>query len=70
VDWELGGFAPTFSLPPPVGPNPEVAAMDVSTAQLVQAMASFGGSGAGESLNAGPLSAKTSQQPLLTTPHA
>jgi hypothetical protein len=70
VDWQLGGFAPTFSLPPPVGPNPEVAAMDVSTAQLVQAMASFGGSGAGESLNAAPLSAETSQQPLLTTPHA
>jgi hypothetical protein len=42
-----------------------------STSQLVQAMAGFdGGSGAGESLNAGPLSAEPSQQPLLTTPHA
>jgi hypothetical protein len=40
-----------------------------STSQLVQAMAGFdGGSGAGESLNADPLSAETSQQPLLTTP--
>jgi len=42
-----------------------------STSQLVQAMAGFGGgNGAGESLNAAPLSADTSQQPLLTTPHA
>jgi len=40
-----------------------------STAQLVQAMAGFGGgSGAGEGLNTAPLSAETSQQPLLTTP--
>jgi hypothetical protein len=35
----------------------------------VQAMAGFGGgSGAAESLNTAPLSAETSQQPLLTTP--
>ena len=40
-----------------------------STSQLVQAMAGFdGGSGAGESSNTAPLSAETSQQPLLTTP--
>ena len=39
-----------------------------SNAQLVQAMASFGGGGAAENLNTAPLSAETSQQPLLTTP--
>jgi hypothetical protein len=40
-----------------------------SNAQLVQAMAGFGGgSGAGESLNTAPLSTDTSQQPLLTIP--
>jgi hypothetical protein len=39
--------------------------------QLVQAMAGFsGGSGTSESLNAAPLSADTSQQTFLTTPHA
>jgi hypothetical protein len=73
-DWQLGGFAPTFSVPPPfTGPPPgsssQPAAMDGSTAQLVQAMASFGGgSGATDNLNAAPLSADTSQQPFLTMP--
>ena len=39
--------------------------------QLVQAMAGFsGGSGTSESLNAAPLSADTSQQTFLATPHA
>jgi hypothetical protein len=39
------------------------------SAQLVQAMAGFGGgSGAAETLNAAPLGAETSQQPLLSTP--
>jgi hypothetical protein len=39
--------------------------------QLVQAMAGFGGSsGAADGLNAAPLGADTSQQTLLTTPHA
>jgi hypothetical protein len=41
---------------------------DNSTSQLVQAMAGFGGSGAGENLNTAPLSADTSKQSLLTTP--
>jgi hypothetical protein len=42
---------------------------DMSSDQLVQAMASFGsGSGTGESLNTAPLRADTSQQMLLTTP--
>jgi hypothetical protein len=74
VDWQLGGFAPTFSVPPPfTGPPPgsssQPAAMDGSTAQLVQAMASFGGgSGATDNLSTIPLGAETSQQPLLTTP--
>ena len=39
--------------------------------QLVQAMAGFGGgSGAADGLNTVPLGADTSQQQLLTTPHA
>jgi len=62
LDWQLGGFAAD----PPTG---SAGSSDSSTSQLVQAMAGFGGgSGAGESLNTTPLSAETSQQPLLTTP--
>jgi hypothetical protein len=61
LEWQLGGFAassPTGSM-----------GSSGSTAQLVQAMAGFGGgSGAGESLNTASLSAETSQQPLLATP--
>ena len=59
LDWQLGGFAAD----PPTG------SMGASgqAAQLVQAMAGFGGgSGAGESLNTAPLSTDTSQQTLLT----
>jgi hypothetical protein len=58
LDWQPGGVAadpPTASM----GAN--------STAQLVQAMAGFGG-GSGAALNTAPLGAETSQQPLLTTP--
>ena len=61
LDWQLGGFAA----------DPPSASMgsSSSTSQLVQAMAGLGGgSGAGEGLNTAPLSADTSQQPLLTTP--
>ena len=62
LDWQLGGFAAD----PPTG---SAGSSGSSTSQLVQAMAGFGGgSGAGESLNTTPLSAETSQQPLLTTP--
>ena len=68
-DWQLGGFAPSFSLPGPVGRGSESVAMDGSTAQLVQAMAGFGG-GAADSLNTVALGADTSQQAFLTTPHA
>lgn len=61
LDWQLGGFA----VDPPTGSMGDSS----QAAQLVQAMAGFGsGSGAGESVNAAPLSAETSQQPLLTTP--
>jgi hypothetical protein len=64
----LGGFAPTISLPSDFTQPKGLAG---STAQLVQAMASFGGgSGAGESLNTADLSTETSQQMFLTTPHA
>jgi hypothetical protein len=37
-------------------------------AQLAQAMAGFGGSGAAESLNTVALGSDPSQQPLLTAP--
>src|SRR6516225_1090692 len=67
VAWQLGGFAPIGSVPPPVedGPPP---AMDGSTAQLVQAMAGFGGGSGAAISNTAPLGGETSQQPLLTTP--
>jgi Bacterial Ig-like domain len=62
LDWQLGGFAADPQAAPPGG-------SDGSTSQLIQAMAGFGGSsGAGETMNAAPLGADTSQQPLLTTP--
>ena len=60
LDWQLGGFAAD----PPTG---SMGSSDNSTSQLVQAMAGFGGAGAGESLNVFPLEADPSQ-PLLTTP--
>jgi hypothetical protein len=60
LDWQVSGFAAV----PPAG---AMGSSDNSTAQLVQAMAGFGG-GAGDSLNAAPLSADTSQQTFLTTP--
>jgi hypothetical protein len=60
--WVLNGIAAA----PSVGGG----AADTSNAQLVQAMAGFGGgNGAGESLNAASLTADTSQQTLLTAPH-
>jgi len=61
LDWQMGGFAAD----PPTGSM----GSSGSTSQLVQAMAGFGGgSGAADGLNTAPLSAETSQQPLLTTP--
>jgi hypothetical protein len=64
LNWEVGGIAPD-------GPSASTASMGDSdqAAQLVQAMAGFGGSGAADSLNTAALSAADlSQQPLLTTP--
>jgi hypothetical protein len=62
LDWQLGGFAAD----PPTG---SMGNSDSSTAQLVQAMAGFGGgSGAADGLNTVPLAADTPQQPLLTMP--
>jgi hypothetical protein len=61
LDWQLGGFAA----------DPPTASTGSSNqaAQLVQAMAGFGGgSGVAESLNSAPIAAETSQQPLLPTP--
>jgi probable HAF family extracellular repeat protein len=64
LEWQLGGFAADQ-------PPATAGGSDGSTSQLVQAMAGFGGgSGAGESLNTAPLGSDTSQQTLLTTPHA
>ena len=65
LDWSVGGFA--------VDPTASTGAMGNSSqvSQLVQAMAGFGGgSGAADVLNTAPLAADTSQQQLLTTPHA
>src|SRR5262249_787578 len=61
LDWQLGGFA----VDPPTG---SVGSSDGSTSQLVQAMAGFGGGAADTSATA-TLSADTSQQTFLTTPH-
>ena len=62
LDWQVGGFAAD----PPSGSM----GSSGSTSQLVQAMVGFGGgSGASESLNTASLSAETSHQTLLTTPH-
>jgi hypothetical protein len=57
LDWQLGGFA----VDPPTGNSNDVGS-------LVQAMAGSGGGGAADGLNAAPLGADTSQQPLLTMP--
>jgi hypothetical protein len=63
TEWQLGGFAP--SSPTGATGSPDVA----SNAQLVQAMAGFGGgSGTADGLNTGFFNADTSQQTLLTMP--
>jgi hypothetical protein len=78
-DWQLGGFAATGPVPPPRSEDSDDSfvsssqstAIDVSTAQLVQAMAGFGvGGGATNISNTVPLSAEASQQTFLTAPHA
>jgi hypothetical protein len=61
VEWQTTGFA--------ADPTGSVVSPDSSTAQLVHAMAGFGGgSGAADGLNAAPASTDTSQQTFLTTP--
>src|SRR5262249_4210924 len=66
LDWQLGGFAANS----PTASGAAMGSSDASTAQLVHAMAGFcGRRGPGESLNTAALSADTSQQPSLTTPH-
>jgi hypothetical protein len=64
LDWQLGGFA----VDPPTASSASMG--DASeVAQLVQAMAGFGGSsGAGDDLDIAALAADTSQQAFLTTP--
>jgi hypothetical protein len=59
LGWQLGGFAAD----PPTGSMGDSS----QSAQLVQAMAGFGGGGGAESLNTVPLDADTQQQPILTT---
>jgi hypothetical protein len=64
LNWQVGGIADDAL-------SASTASMGDSgqVSQLVQTMAGFGGSsGAAESLNAAPLGADASQQPLLTTP--
>jgi hypothetical protein len=64
LDWQLGGFAASS----PTGSMGSSDDQPASNAQLVQAMAGFGGvSGAADGLNAG-VNADLSQQPFLTTP--
>jgi uncharacterized repeat protein (TIGR01451 family) len=63
LEWQPGGFA--------ADPAPASTDGAGSTAQLVQAMAGFGGgSGAADGLNTAPLNADASQQTFLTQPHA
>jgi hypothetical protein len=50
-------------------PTGSIGSSDASTAQLAHAMAGFGGGAADNSASV-PLSADTSQQQWLTTPHA
>jgi uncharacterized repeat protein (TIGR01451 family) len=63
LEWQVGGFAAD-----PVSASRNLG----STAQLVQAMASFGGggSGAADGFNVAALGADASQQAFLTQPHA
>ena len=62
LEWQLGGLAAEAQ-------SQSLGSSDGSTAQLVQAMASFGGgSGAADGSNTVLASADPQQQPLLTTP--
>jgi hypothetical protein len=62
LDWQLGGFAAN-------SPAASGAVGDLANAQLVQAMASFGGgAGAATSLSPVTLAGDVSQQTFLTSP--
>jgi hypothetical protein len=63
LNWEVGGIAPDAA-------SASTASMGDSSqvASLVQAMAGFDGSGAGDTLNSTPLGADTSQQAFLMAP--
>ena len=61
LDWQLGGFAPVST-----GSPGSMGASDSSNAQLVQAMAGFGGGDVADGLNTAL--PDPSQQPLLATP--
>jgi len=63
LDWQLGGLA----VDPPTGAGGGMDGSDDSSAQLVQAMASFGGGGSADNSNI-TTTADTSQQAFLTTP--
>jgi hypothetical protein len=67
TDWQFGGVAAANSRGAGAAMGNSIA--DSSNAQLVQAMAGFGG-GAADSWNALALGADTPQQTFLTTPHA
>jgi hypothetical protein len=65
LDWQLGGFAAD----PPTGSMGSSDGQPAANAQLVQAMAGFGGSsGTADGLNTTPVGADASQQTFLTTP--
>jgi hypothetical protein len=65
LNWQVGGIAAAS----PVGSTAAANGQLGATAQLVQAMAAFGGSGgAGDGFSASSADSDTSQQPFLTTP--
>jgi hypothetical protein len=61
LEWQVGDFA--------AAPAPASKGSAGSAAQLVQAMAAFGG-GAADGSSTPPLNADASQQTFLTAPHA
>jgi hypothetical protein len=63
LDWQVGGIAAAS----PVGSTAAANGQAGATAQLVQAIAGFGGSGgAADALTTSPLGEETSQQPLFS----
>jgi hypothetical protein len=62
-DWLVAGIGGNSQTP--LGPSLSGSSQ---SAQLVQAMAGFGGDGGGANLTTPAMGADTSQQPFLTTP--